>query len=57
MKAAYNEFERILRAIEQLKESKQIIPTYNWIRLFEKRFKCSDLACMLISKLNDKQLN
>lgn len=55
--AAYNEFERIQKAIEQVNDIKQVVPTYNWVKLFDERFGYAELTGYLITRLNDKQLN
>lgn len=55
--AAYNEFERLQRAIEKLNDSKQVVSTYNWVKLFDERFGYAELTGYLITRLNDKQLN
>jgi hypothetical protein len=54
--AAYNEFERIQKAIEKITEIGQIVPTYNWVKLFDKRFGYAELTGYLTTRLNEKEL-
>lgn len=56
-KLAYAEFERINSAIEKANDERQIVPIYNWVKLFDKRFKLADLTSYLMTKLNEKELN
>lgn len=51
-----SEMIRISDSILKIERFEQIASTFKWIRLFEKRFSCSEKANYLIELLNDVRL-